>query len=286
MSLDAERGNAIKQQREHKELSQAHVAEMLDIGLTTYNRYERGLRPIPMPIASRLAEILGMSLEEIAGQAAPPSVSDLVSESATGAIASRIVARRQQLGISASQIAASADIKLEEYQRYETGEEHPPLAVAAEIAEALDISLLELAGKIPKSMDFNGRWWAAWQGTGLNSSKVDRHNMTMLRAGDSILVDDGWRGVLQVFRNEVLLGWYRPPVGTRSQQGVYLWFPTDGDYAYGRWTGINDNNSIGSGWCVIAREEAKANELIERLVADNTQPRAALRLPPLSGWGT
>ncbi|OHU47189.1 hypothetical protein BKG82_26400 [Mycobacteroides chelonae] len=228
-----------------------------------------------------------MSLEEIAGQAAPPSLTDLVSESSTAAIAAKISARRQQLGISASQVAASANIKLEEYLRYEAGEEQPPLAVAAELSEALDISLPEMAGKIPKSMDFNGRWWAAWQGTELDSSKVDRHNMTMLRAGDSILVDDGWRGVFQVFRNEVLLGWYRPPVGTRSQQGVFLWFPTtDGEYAYGRWTGINDNNSIGSGWCVIAREEAKANELIERLVADNAQPRAALRLPPLSGWGT
>lgn len=286
MTQDAERKSAIKEQRENKVLSQAYVAEVIEVSQATYGRYERGERPIPIEKAQKLSEVLGISLEEIAGQAARTSASDLVSESATAAIASTIAARRKQLGISASQVAASANIKLEEYQRYESGEEHPPLAVAAELSEALDISLAELAGKVPKALDFNGRWWAAWQGTGLDSSKVDRHNITMLRAGDTLLVDDGWRGALQVFRNEVLLGWYRPPVGTRSHQGVFLWFPTDGDYAYGRWTGINDNNSIGSGWCVIAREEAKANEVIERLVADNTQPRAALRLPPLSGWGT
>ncbi len=64
-----------------------------------------------------------------------------------------IQARRDQLGISQAQLARLAGVPKGTFQRYETGDREPPLSVARAIAEALDVSLAELAGQVPAGED-------------------------------------------------------------------------------------------------------------------------------------
>lgn len=274
--------NPIKERRKYKSYSLASFAEVLGISQSAYHRYETGERKIPLPIARKMAELLDLSLEEIAGQAAPPEISLAWAEAErSAAIGSALATRRQQLKISASQVASAAGISLEQYQRYEAGAEALPLAAATDLAETLDMSLPQMAGTAPGSVEFNGRWWAAWQGGPNDPTAIDPHTVEVMRAGHRLLLDQGWRGELELFGNELLLGWYRPPSrAIRTRQGVFLWIPTGVEYAYGKWTGVSVNNTIASGWCVLSRNEKTTRELIENLVERNAQPRTPLQLPP------
>jgi len=273
----------ISARRKEIDWSQAKLSKALGIGLTTFQRYERGERPIPLPVARKIAEILDVSLAEIAGQlqAAEPTATPL---SVAG---DAILARRKQLGLTAARAAATVGFPLEQYQQIESGEKEPTLTDAIALSEALDMPLDEMAGIVPKAVDFNGPWWAIWQGGIHQADHVDLHTVSMLRAGDKLLLDAGWRGELQVFGNEVLVGWYRPPAGfSRTRQGVFLWLPTGSEVIYGKWTAVNTNNSVTDGWCALARDETKAREVLDLLVNENTQPRPPLKLPRLGSWGT
>ncbi len=53
--------------REHG-MTQAQVAAMLGCGTSLYARYERGERPIPLPLAVRLADFYGVTLDRLAGR--------------------------------------------------------------------------------------------------------------------------------------------------------------------------------------------------------------------------
>lgn len=53
--------------REDKDLTQADVAKILNIGLTTYRRYEVGEREIPFHFVILLANYYKVSIDYIAG---------------------------------------------------------------------------------------------------------------------------------------------------------------------------------------------------------------------------
>ena len=53
--------------REHG-MTQAQVAAMLGCGTSLYARYERGERPIPLPLAVKLADLYGVTLDRLAGR--------------------------------------------------------------------------------------------------------------------------------------------------------------------------------------------------------------------------
>ena len=53
--------------REHG-MTQAQVAAMLGCSTSLYARYERGERPIPLPLAVRLADFYGVTLDRLAGR--------------------------------------------------------------------------------------------------------------------------------------------------------------------------------------------------------------------------
>ena len=48
-------------------------------------------------------------------------------------------------------------------RRYEASEQQPLLSVAVAIADALKISVGELAGKPSHRIKLSGHWWASWQ---------------------------------------------------------------------------------------------------------------------------
>ncbi|ORB74478.1 transcriptional regulator, partial [Mycobacterium timonense] len=80
-----------------------------------------------------------------------------------------------------------------------------------------------LAGIIPRPVDLNGQWWTSWQGALDQTDTIDTHQVTVIHAGNRLLLDSGWRGELQISGNEVLIGWYRPAqTMTRTRAGVFL----------------------------------------------------------------
>lgn len=58
----------LKDLREDKDLKQTDIAEMLKIGLSTYQRYERGELKIYLETANELSEYYNVSLDYIAGR--------------------------------------------------------------------------------------------------------------------------------------------------------------------------------------------------------------------------
>ena len=62
----------IRDLREDADKTQAQVAEALGLYTTTYQRYERGERVIPLDIAVALAQYYNVSLDYLAGLAPLP----------------------------------------------------------------------------------------------------------------------------------------------------------------------------------------------------------------------
>ncbi len=59
----------IKELREERHLTQKDLAEILEMQLTQYRRYENGERPIPFDFVVKLADFYNVSLDYIAGRA-------------------------------------------------------------------------------------------------------------------------------------------------------------------------------------------------------------------------
>ena len=53
--------------REHG-MTQAQAAAMLGCSTSLYARYERGERPLPLPLAVKLADLYGVTLDRLAGR--------------------------------------------------------------------------------------------------------------------------------------------------------------------------------------------------------------------------
>ena len=60
--------NRIKELREERHLTQKELAEILEMQLTQYRRYENGERPVPFDFVVKLADFYGVSLDYIAGR--------------------------------------------------------------------------------------------------------------------------------------------------------------------------------------------------------------------------
>lgn len=62
--------NRIKELREERHLTQKELAEILEMQLTQYRRYENGERAVPFDFVVKLADFYGVSLDYIAGRTA------------------------------------------------------------------------------------------------------------------------------------------------------------------------------------------------------------------------
>lgn len=58
----------IKELREQHCLSQRKIAELLEMHVTQYQRYETGERPVPFDFVVKLADFYNVSLDYIAGR--------------------------------------------------------------------------------------------------------------------------------------------------------------------------------------------------------------------------
>src|SRR5689334_12647391 len=128
--------------------------------------------------------------------------------------------RRAELGLSQADLAAAAGVDKRQIRRYEAGEQQPVLSVAVAIAEALKISVGELAGIPGHRINLTGDWWASWQ-TSKDAEEVITAQEVQFRQQAELIslqttsrgidVEEGgyhWRGELRLWDNEILMGWY------------------------------------------------------------------------------
>jgi transcriptional regulator with XRE-family HTH domain len=186
--------------------------------------------------------------------------------------------RRTELGMSQADLAAQVGVDKRQIRRYEAGETQPTLAAAKAIAQALGISIDELAGHASHRVDLDGDWWAAWQTWKDGVEVINPHQIRITQRGDALDIvattrgtplDEGgylWRGEMRVWDNEAVMGWYAADEGAvRSKGTVYFALHPHGIHLTGRWVGMSYDGPLVSGCGVIARTEDEVVALMDQL---------------------
>ena len=183
--------------------------------------------------------------------------------------------RRVALGLSQAQLAQRAGVSPRQLARYEAGEQQPVLSAAVLLAEALGISLTQLAGQVSFELDLSGPWWAAWQTWKDGVPRIDTHPLEIHQSGEvlqldadrAVPVEEGsyrWQGELRLWDNEALIGWYHSTdAAVRSKGTLYLSLNPHGDCAWGRWVGMSYDGLVVTGLGSIARTEELATQAIK-----------------------
>lgn len=186
--------------------------------------------------------------------------------------------RRAELGLSQAALAEAAGVDARQIRRYEAGQQQPLLSVAVAIAEALGVSLAELAGAPAHHVNLTGDWWASWQTSKNHVEVVTAQEVHVEQRADlmhivtttrGIDVEDGgymWRGELRLWDNEILMGWYAADEGSvRSKGTMYFVLHPHGINGRGRWVGLSYDGTIMTGWGGIGRTEHEARAVIAEL---------------------
>jgi transcriptional regulator with XRE-family HTH domain len=147
-------------------------------------------------------------------------------------IAEVIRERRAELGMSQRDLAQAAGVDVRQIRRYEAGEQQPLLSVAVAIADALKISVGELAGKPSHRVKLSGNWWASWQTSRSGEERIASQQVEIKQEADllqvatmsrGLSVEEGgyhWSGELRLWDNELLLGWYAATEGAIRSKGT------------------------------------------------------------------
>jgi transcriptional regulator with XRE-family HTH domain len=190
-----------------------------------------------------------------------------------------IRSRRRKLGLSQAELAKAAGVSLRQLARYEAGEQQPVLSAAVALADALDISLAQLAGKSSHGIDLSGHWWASWQTYREGEEYVSCQEVRIDLVDDNLYsvdattrgltVEEGgylWRGELRLWDNEILLGWYTAADGAvRSKGTMYFVVHAHGIHLLGRWVGLSYDGKIVTGWAAMAHDPDETRGLIDTL---------------------
>lgn len=188
--------------------------------------------------------------------------------------------RRADLGMSQAELAEASNIGVRQIRRYEAGEQQPVLSVAVAIADALKISVGELAGTTTDRLDLTGDWYAGWQTWRDGQEALAVQSVRMAQRGDDIEVQTvthglretgyHWRGAFRLWDNEVLLGWYAANEGSvRSKGTMYFVLHPHGTQMRGRWVGLGYDGKIMTGWSSMARTNEETRSVIENLKESN-----------------
>jgi transcriptional regulator with XRE-family HTH domain len=183
--------------------------------------------------------------------------------------------RRVELGLSQAELAAMAGVDARQIRRYEAGEQQPVLTVAVAIADALKISVGELAGVPTHGLNLTGEWFAGWQSTKDGEVVVAVQPVRMRQQGELIQIEslargreieDGgyqWRGELRLWDNEILMGWYVSVDATvRSKGTMYFALHPQGLVMTGRWVGLSYDGCEVTGLGSIAKGPDEARTAI------------------------
>jgi transcriptional regulator with XRE-family HTH domain len=187
--------------------------------------------------------------------------------------------RRTELGMAQGELADLAGVGVRQIRRYESGEQHPVLPVAVAIANALQITVGELAGQVAgRQVDLSGEWWASWQTYKDGEEVITAQEVRLSQRGDlievrtitrGITVEEGgyhWQGELRLWDNEILMGWYAAADGSvRSKGTMYFVLHPHGMAMQGRWVGLSYDGTIVSGYGGMGKGEDDARAQIELL---------------------
>ena len=187
--------------------------------------------------------------------------------------------RRSELGMSQSDLAAKVGVDKRQIRRYESGETQPTLPIAKAIAQALGISIDELAGEQTHRVNLTGHWWASWQTSRSGVEKIASQEVEIKQETDTLhiaamtrglTVEEGgylWSGELRLWDNEILMGWYASYDGSiRSKGTMYFVVHPHGLNMSGRWVGLGYDDQIMTGFASMARSREESEEAMARLV--------------------
>ena len=174
-----------------------------------------------------------------------------------------IARRRTELGLSQAQLGQRVGTDPRNIRRYESGESVPTLGVAQSIAQALGITLDELAGGTPP---FAGLWWSTWEGIATDTLtgpvNLAHHGRTVdvnpVAPGDSAQSDESlqWRSSLLADGDD-LLGWFdlhSPDVDARGT----LQLRRRGELITGTWVKISLRSGMSTGSIGLGRTREAA----------------------------
>jgi transcriptional regulator with XRE-family HTH domain len=187
--------------------------------------------------------------------------------------------RRTELDMAQGELADLAGVGVRQIRRYESGEQHPVLPVAVAIANALRITVGELAGQAAgRQVDLSGEWWASWQTYKDREEVITAQEVRLSQRGDlievrtttrGITVEEGgyhWQGELRLWDNEILMGWYAAADGSvRSKGTMYFVLHPHGLAMQGRWVGLSYDGTIVTGYGAMGKSEEDARTQIEHL---------------------
>lgn len=186
--------------------------------------------------------------------------------------------RRAALGMSQGDLARAAGVDTRQIRRYEAGEQQPLLSVAVTIADALGISVSELAGRTPNRVTVTGEWWASWQTTRDGAEKIATQPVHMRQEGDLVHIaatqrglsaEEGgylWTGELRLWDNQVLTGWYAAADGAvRSKGTMFLVMHPHGVHLTGRWVGLGYDDQIMTGWAAMGKNQVESEQAMNNL---------------------
>src|SRR3954453_15334984 len=192
---------------------------------------------------------------------------------------------RQKAGLSQAGLAAAAGIHTRQITRYESGEQQPALGVAQRLAQALGVTLDELAGAPGDRIKLEGSWWTAWQTFNDGVEVIATQPVGLSQHGSTVQIEalerssenerGGylWRGELRVWDGQILMGYYAAADGNvRSKGTVYFVLHAQGDYARGRWVGLSYDGPVISGYATLARTQDHAQAVMARLLDQEEAP--------------
>ena len=194
-----------------------------------------------------------------------------------------IRSRRAGAGPVTAQASEAAGVSPRQLARYEAGEQQPVLSAAVTLADALGISLTQLAGQVSYDLDLSGDWWAAWQTWKDGAPRIDTHTLEIHQRGEVLQLDadratpvaEGsyrWQGELRLWDNEALHRLVPLHRRRRPLQGhPVLALHPHGDCAWGRWVGMSYDGPVVTGWGAIARTEEQAARLVQDLIDEDGQ---------------
>jgi transcriptional regulator with XRE-family HTH domain len=192
--------------------------------------------------------------------------------------------RRDELDMSQAELAAAAGVGVRQIRRYESGEQHPVLPVAVAIANALRITVGELAGQSASHrINMTGDWWASWQTFKDGEEIIATQEVRLNQRADlievrtttrGITIEEGgyhWQGELRLWDNEILMGWYAAADGSvRSKGTMYFVLHPHGISMTGRWVGLSYDGVIITGYGAMGKSEENARSLIAQLKESTT----------------
>lgn len=195
-------------------------------------------------------------------------------------IGQRIKERRLALGMTQAELADLLETTERQVSRWESATprtaQEPAASNCVRLAHALNLSLDELLGVTAIGMDLSGTWYAAWDTTRGGEPVIDRHTIVAQHRGSTLtFAADGdyfWTGDLRLVDGSLMGTYLASDRGGVQRGSLYFRLGKESDTALGRWTGRSVDSIIGTGWGVLARDEARAGDLVDLAIGNDGPP--------------